>query len=354
MKLTPLEVRKQSFRKTMRGFDPEEVRIFLDMVADEYERVLQENGMLSEKVRYLSERLEEYHNLEKTLQSSILTAERIAAESREQSRSEAESIINDAHVRSERILEDSRSRLRLLGEQIHHLSRQKELFLQRFQDLLDGQNQFLGSHRDDLKTIDELDARAESLVAETTPIEEEPPAGADPAERRMEESATDAFLPTAGPRERSRDELHRPPSEEALAEAGEVVGVGEERERPVLTGGSGEGPGRDPEVVRPRTGPHQQTALGTDSANSPDAGPGPARHEEGPARREEGPARHEEGPARREEDEEAPRRERTAYHEPRSREADAEGEADDDAGFFRPRERAEGFFEINAEEGARK
>ncbi len=35
MKLSPLEIRKQSFRSTMRGFDREEVQIFLDMVAHE-------------------------------------------------------------------------------------------------------------------------------------------------------------------------------------------------------------------------------------------------------------------------------------------------------------------------------
>jgi cell division initiation protein len=175
VKLTPLEVRKQAFRKTMRGFDPEEVRIFLDMVADEYERILQENGMLSEKVRYLNERLEEYHNLEKTLQNSILTAERVAAESRERSRLEAETIINDAHVRAERILEDSRNRLRRLGDQVNHLSSQKDLFVQRFQSLLDGQMQFLRGNQEDLGAVDELATETSELIKETARAIAPPP-----------------------------------------------------------------------------------------------------------------------------------------------------------------------------------
>lgn len=192
MRLTPLEVRKQSFRRTMRGFDPEEVRIFLDMVADEYEKAQQENGMLSEKVRYLNERLEEYHGLEKTLQSSILTAERIAAESRERSRLEAETITNDAHVRAERILEDSRSRLRMLGEQIHHLSTQKNLFMQRFQSLLDAQIQFLQGHQEELEAVEELDARASGLISDVSRdlgAPEEEPSGAM-EERRAESVAS--------------------------------------------------------------------------------------------------------------------------------------------------------------------
>lgn len=171
MKLTPLDIRKQTFRhKAMRGFDPEEVRIFLDMAADEYEKLLQENGMLSEKVRYLTERLDEYHNLEKTLQASILTAERAAAESRERSRIEAQTIINDAHVRSERILDDARSRLRRLSEQLQQLNSEKDLFLQRFHALLDGHAKFLAGQQADLDAIDALDARARSLIANSTSV----------------------------------------------------------------------------------------------------------------------------------------------------------------------------------------
>lgn len=168
MKLSPLEMRKQSFRSSMRGYDKEEVQIFLDMIAEEYEKVMQENGMLSEKIRYLNERLEEYHTLEKTLQNSILMAERVASESREQARIDVENVINDANVRAERILEDSRNRLRQLGEQIIHLSQQKNAFVQKFQALIDAQSQFLLTHREDLDTIDELTGQTRDLIDEAT------------------------------------------------------------------------------------------------------------------------------------------------------------------------------------------
>jgi cell division initiation protein len=303
VKLTPLEVRKQTFRKTMRGFDPEEIRIFLDMVADEYERALQENGMLSEKVRYLNERLAEYHNLEKTLQSSIMTAERMAAESRERSRAEAEGIVNDAHIRSERILEDSRSRLRLLGEQIHHLSRQKDLFVQRFQDLLDAQGQFLGSHREELKAIDELDARAESLVAEMTPVEEDIPEAASDQVRESRPKAAEALAPLAAEEEAllaAEQEEFLPAEQEEFLQAAE-----EQRRRGEAPAAAdpGAGPGRDPQRAR------------TDRPLA-------------------------QGPA--------------SYRPPRRRPIDNQADQDDDSGFFAPQERAEGFFEINAEEEARK
>ena len=43
MNLTPLDIRKQSFQRTLRGFDPDEVQAFLEMAAEEFERLTREN-----------------------------------------------------------------------------------------------------------------------------------------------------------------------------------------------------------------------------------------------------------------------------------------------------------------------
>ena len=50
MRITPLDVRKQEFRKAVRGLDADEVQAFLATVADEYEFVLTDNKKLREKV----------------------------------------------------------------------------------------------------------------------------------------------------------------------------------------------------------------------------------------------------------------------------------------------------------------
>ena len=48
MRITPLDVRKQEFRKAVRGFDCDEVRAFLTTLADEYETVLVDNKQIRE------------------------------------------------------------------------------------------------------------------------------------------------------------------------------------------------------------------------------------------------------------------------------------------------------------------
>ena len=166
MKLTPIEVRKQTFRKTMRGFDPEDVRVFLDMVAEEHEQLLQQNGMLNEKVRHLNEQLERYHGMERTLQNSLLTAERVVEEARDRSKLDAETIVEDARLRAERILGDSRERLRILSREIQELHSQKGHFIRRMSSLLEAQSDLLTDRSGDLEAIGELDLKAEALLVE--------------------------------------------------------------------------------------------------------------------------------------------------------------------------------------------
>ncbi len=293
MKLSPLEVRKQSFRSTMRGFDKEDVRIFLDLVADEYEKVLQENGMLSEKIRYLNERLEEYHTLEKTLQNSILMAERVAAESREQARLDAENTINDANVRAERILGDSRNRLRILGEQIGHLSSQKDSFVNQFQALLDAQSQFLLTHQEDLEVIEELEVQTTDLISETTPeyenIENESPIAEESSQSDFE-SAPSAMTTAENERTAMTDQLASAATSES-----EISRENTEDEFPHQS----ETPAYDGHRISPDRRPPQAARI-----------------------RENAPS--------------------------------SNGQEEDDSGFFGPEERPEGFFELNAEEGARQ
>jgi cell division initiation protein len=167
MRISPLDIRKQSFKKSMRGVDTEEVRIFLELVASEYEKVLQENAMMAEKLRYQDDRLGEYRELEKSMRNSLVTADRIASESRDSSEREATRVVQDAHLRAERILEDARERLQGLIREIEALKGKKEIYARRFWALVESQLSVLQEHMQDEGEVDSLRRRVEHLVADT-------------------------------------------------------------------------------------------------------------------------------------------------------------------------------------------
>ena len=80
MRITPLDVRKQEFRRAVRGFDCEEVRAFLTTVADEYEAVLIDNKQLRERILEQDQKIIEYRDMEKALRDTLMTAERVMTE----------------------------------------------------------------------------------------------------------------------------------------------------------------------------------------------------------------------------------------------------------------------------------
>jgi len=139
VRLTPLDIRKQEFRRVMRGFDPLEVEAFLDMVADEYEAALKRRNEVAEKVKGLEEELKNYRRMEKNLKDTLLEAQESLKQTRESSQKEADLLIKEAELKAYKILEDSRLEVERLKNEILILKSQKESFAKRLKHILQSQ-----------------------------------------------------------------------------------------------------------------------------------------------------------------------------------------------------------------------
>jgi cell division initiation protein len=147
MRITPLDIRKQEFRRVMRGLDPEEVYAFLSTVADEYETFLNDNKALRERLLELDDKVQEYRNMEKTLRNTLLTAERVTGEATENARREAELIIKEAEIEAEKAFRNIKNDAMKFRADLQDLKRQKETYLARLKMLVE-------SH---LKIVDNAD-----------------------------------------------------------------------------------------------------------------------------------------------------------------------------------------------------
>ncbi|MBA4159185.1 MAG: DivIVA domain-containing protein, partial [Gemmatimonadetes bacterium] len=67
--LTPLDVRKKKgdFRRAMRGYEPELVDSFLDLVADRLDELVRENVTLRERVNQLTQAIDTFRERERAL-----------------------------------------------------------------------------------------------------------------------------------------------------------------------------------------------------------------------------------------------------------------------------------------------
>jgi cell division initiation protein len=154
MRITPLDVRKQEFRKVVRGLDADEVYAFLTTVADEYEGCLSDNKQLREKVIDLDEKVSEYRNMETTLRDTLLTAERVMSEARQNARKEAELILRDATIKASGQTAHIAAEVEALKNQLRELRGQRDSFLARLQSLAESQVGLVESFRSDFKNED--------------------------------------------------------------------------------------------------------------------------------------------------------------------------------------------------------
>lgn len=102
--LSPLDIQKQVFGRGVRGYDIDEVRAYLHMVAEELEGLLRENQTLTKEVTLLREELREHASRERILKDTLLAAQTVAEDMRENARREAELIVREAEGTAERTI----------------------------------------------------------------------------------------------------------------------------------------------------------------------------------------------------------------------------------------------------------
>ncbi len=159
MNISPLDIRKHEFRKSLRGFDVEEVSAFLDLISVEYENIVRENALLNEKLKEYNNQLKKYHDIEGTLQETLLSAERAREETVNTAKKQADVIIREAEVKAASIIEDGRKVFARLRNAIVELKIHKESYLSKLKALTKAQLEMFDSFSfDEEQAVDRIEA----------------------------------------------------------------------------------------------------------------------------------------------------------------------------------------------------
>ncbi len=138
MKIAPLDVTHQSFRRVVRGFDVQEVEAFLALVAAELEAAAKELQGLRDEVRRKDEELAALRGREHALQDALIAAQKAAEEIRESARKEADITLSGAELQAEKIVQSAHQRyLQIVGE-IGEMKRQRAQYETGLRSLIEG------------------------------------------------------------------------------------------------------------------------------------------------------------------------------------------------------------------------
>jgi cell division initiation protein len=137
--ITPVDVHNKEFRRSLWGFNEDEVDEFLDELGADYEAVIRERDALREQVDSLRRQLMQYKELEDNLQRALVVAQSTAEEVRQSARKESELTLQEAQSRAQRILEEAQGKIRSLENDQRELEREINVYRARVRSLLQSQ-----------------------------------------------------------------------------------------------------------------------------------------------------------------------------------------------------------------------
>ena len=121
MRISPMDMRQQRFKQAFRGYDRTDVVAFLTEAADDYEHAMREIDRLRSDLMRMEALLGEHRHREANLRDTLLTAQRLADELKEQAQNEAKLIVREAQGRADLLLQKAQARLEELDRDINEL-----------------------------------------------------------------------------------------------------------------------------------------------------------------------------------------------------------------------------------------
>src|SRR5260370_3081901 len=110
MKISPMDIQRQTFARKFRGVDPEEVRTYLSLVAEEVAAVQRDRDTFEQQVQQLHGLIDEHREREVILKNTLLTAQRVSEEIRENARKQSQVLVHEAELHADPLLELAQDR----------------------------------------------------------------------------------------------------------------------------------------------------------------------------------------------------------------------------------------------------
>jgi cell division initiation protein len=148
MTITAIDIAQRQFRRTLRGLSPDEVQAFLGEVASAFEALSRDVQALKEGIARRDDEIEGYKARERMLNETLLTAQRACDDIRDAARREADAMMADAELQSERIVQGAHGRFQRIVDEIHEMKRQRVQLAAQLRSVLRAHDRLLEAFGD--------------------------------------------------------------------------------------------------------------------------------------------------------------------------------------------------------------
>ena len=148
--ITPLDIENKKFAKQMmNGYNVDEVDDFLDELTLDYGKLYKENAELKAQREELDDNVGKYKNIENTIQSTLIMAQKTADEVQEVAKKQAEQIIKDAEFQAKNSVEELNTQILLKQKELEDIKKQFDVYKAKMESLLISQFELLKDHKED-------------------------------------------------------------------------------------------------------------------------------------------------------------------------------------------------------------
>ncbi len=161
MNLTPIDIETQEFTKSLRGYDADEVKTFLEKPAAELEDLMNENETMKVEIEELKTSLDEYKKIEKDLQATLLNAQNSSTKSFEVTKKQTSMMQREAELKASRIIEKAKENANEIRNAVIDLREEKDLIISKLKAIVNTQSTLLEGK---VKKIDEVRQESEKTI----------------------------------------------------------------------------------------------------------------------------------------------------------------------------------------------
>lgn len=161
--ITPIEIRQQTFKKSLRGYDKEEVTNFLNTLSMEWERQMEDSKRIKTELDKTQSELKSLKQVESALHETLLQAKENAKTKLENAQKNAELKVQEAEANAKELMKNAMAERSRIEMQLNELVTRRNEILQQLKSYLQAQTERL-------QTFEEKEMKSADVPQVTRPV----------------------------------------------------------------------------------------------------------------------------------------------------------------------------------------
>ena len=134
--ITPSDIENKEFRRVKKGFDPDEVDEFLDLIIVDMENLIKENRKLKEELAKANNQMDKHKSSESSVYETLAAAKQLMNDIAASAERRAEILLKNAELEADHITREAKENISRYTDEGTRLMSRVELLKERYRNML--------------------------------------------------------------------------------------------------------------------------------------------------------------------------------------------------------------------------